>query len=146
MWGRLLRQSRKFSQFSRWASSESEAKKEWVTITFVDFRGNRRAVDTFVGEPLLAAARVAGTPLQANCYFSDEREFGRGPSCGSCHVYLANINENDLPEMEQSEGTTIWKLINRTGSSRLACRISITKAMNGMVVAFPKPTIEPGAS
>lgn len=86
-------------------------------------------IDAIVGETLLEAANRSDIPLFGGC--------GGAGVCGTCHVFidqefLKKLNEPALEELD-----LIDVLPNGNSNSRLACQITITEDLDGMVVTIP---------
>jgi ferredoxin, 2Fe-2S len=95
------------------------------TITFVEPDGTRREVFAQPGETLMAAAtraNVAG--IIGEC--------GGSAMCATCHCYLVS---GTLPDAEPPEADTIeFVAQNVRATSRLACQITATATMDGIVL------------
>ncbi|WP_411085121.1 2Fe-2S iron-sulfur cluster-binding protein [Streptomyces sp. 061-3] len=100
-------------------------------VTFVGSTGPEHTVDATVGDSVMAAAVKNGVPgIIAEC--------GGNCSCATCHVWIReefaplvgppNDMEDDLLDLAVGE---------RRGTSRLACQIRLTEALDGLVVDVP---------
>ena len=65
-----------------------------VPLTFVGESGDRWSVSAVVGDTLLQTASKHGVPLVAECGGGGwpREEYGEGPMCRTCHVYLDNAH------------------------------------------------------
>jgi 2Fe-2S ferredoxin len=93
--------------------------------------GPSLTLETPPGRRLMEVLRDAGTTVEGTC--------GGACSCGSCHVYvddawLAKLTEaeNDEREMIQAIG----EVIEVRPSSRLACQIRMTDALDGLTLTI----------
>ncbi len=101
------------------------------TITFVDPDGTSKKVDIEVGTSVMEAA-IANNVSQI------EAECGGAMACATCHVYVDTAwldklstkteFESDMLEMAEDEV--------RDGS-RLSCQISMSDALDGIVIQLP---------
>ncbi|GAB1818313.1 2Fe-2S iron-sulfur cluster-binding protein [Herbidospora sp. RD11066] len=102
------------------------------TVTFIAVDGTQRTADARAGESVMAAAVRTGVPgIIGEC--------GGNASCATCHVYVdadfaglvgpPNDMEDDLLDLGVSD---------RRETSRLACQISLTDALDGLVVTTPE--------
>jgi ferredoxin, 2Fe-2S len=100
-------------------------------VIYIGSAGREYAVDAAVGDTVMAAAVKNGVPgIVAEC--------GGNCSCATCHVWVGeefatvvgppNDMEEDLLDMAVSE---------RRSTSRLACQIRITAALDGLTVEIP---------
>ena len=100
--------------------------------TFVAHDGATTTLDVEVGNTLMMAAVFDGVAgIEGIC--------GGCLSCASCHVYVPpewlarltapSVDENTMLEMVASE---------RRPNSRLACQITMSEALDGIVVEMPE--------
>ncbi len=100
-------------------------------VTFIDFQGNLSSVDAELGQSLMEAATqndVEG--IDADC--------GGACACATCHVYvdqnwLAAVGAPDDLEAEMLDVAEDVK-----DNSRLACQVTITDALDGLIVTTPE--------
>lgn len=79
----------------------------------------------------MEALRDGGTTVEGTC--------GGACSCGSCHVYvddawLAKLTEAEGDEREMIEA--IGDVIEVRSTSRLACQIQMTDALDGLTLTI----------
>lgn len=102
------------------------------TVTFVDPLGRATTIDAAPGASLMAAAVRHGVPgIVGEC--------GGNASCATCHVYLdpggfrrvgpPNDLEDDLLDLGVAD---------RRPASRLACQITLTDELDGLLVHTPE--------
>ena len=100
-------------------------------VTFIAHDGTRSTVDSAVGTSLMQAAvdhNVRG--IDGDC--------GGQCACATCHVFI------DAPWSALTGARTTHEndMLNFAAelrdSSRLACQIKLTEAMNGIVVTMPE--------
>ena len=64
--------------------------------------------------------------------FGECKGIGR---CGTCHVHLPNASDA-LLQRQGNELTTLGKMSNVAGNSRLSCHIPVTSLLHGMQIAI----------
>lgn len=89
--------------------------------------GSQRAVDAAIGQSLKDALRAAGIDeILALC--------GGCASCGTCHVHVAEAWLDRLPAMRADEQELLGFSDWRRATSRLACQIPFTEALDGITL------------
>lgn len=99
-------------------------------ITFVDHRGAARMVEIPAGHSLMEGAvnnDVAG--ILADC--------GGACSCATCHVLVDPAWVDALPPREAMEEDMLEFAVEPGPTSRLSCQITITDALDGLIVTLP---------
>ena len=81
------------------------------------------------GERLLDAAQRAGQPLEGTC--------DGDMACATCHVIVAPEDFARLPSASGEEEELLDLAYAATRTSRLACQISLTDALDGLTVRLP---------
>jgi 2Fe-2S ferredoxin len=100
-------------------------------VIYVGAEGQEHVIDATVGESVMAAAVKNGVPgIVGEC--------GGNASCATCHVWVREEfgslvgspgdMEDDLLDLAVSE---------RRSTSRLACQIPVTAALDGLTVDIP---------
>lgn len=104
-------------------------------VTFVDSNGKSRELDAQVGDTLMHVA------LNADI---DEiiGECGGSLMCATCHVYVDDkylplLSEVSSNEELMLEGTSS----ERKDNSRLSCQITMSDALDGIIVHLPDSQI-----
>lgn len=100
-------------------------------ILFIEHHGTEHEVEATQGESVMAAAVANGVPgIDADC--------GGGCSCGTCHVVVAPewFARTGIPS-PMEEGM-LGFVPERTETSRLSCQITVTEALEGLVVHLPE--------
>jgi 2Fe-2S ferredoxin len=102
-------------------------------ITYIAHDGKTTSVDVSAGENVMRGALYNGIDgIVGEC--------GGAESCGTCHCYVddawtakvggpASVVEAELLEAVASEARS---------SSRLSCQITVTEALDGLVVHLPE--------
>ena len=90
--------------------------------------GNSQSVEAAAGQSLKDALKTAGIDeVLAIC--------GGFASCGTCHVHVAEGWLDRLPPIRADEDELLGFSDWRVASSRLACQIPFTEALDGIAVA-----------
>lgn len=99
-------------------------------VTFVEFGGREHPVDVHSGTSLMQAALDNGVPgIDGDC--------GGQAACGTCHIF---VEESWLPkvgERSDIEQTMLGFADETRDNSRLACQISVTNELCGLLVRLP---------
>ena len=100
-------------------------------VTFVAHDGTSREVNVPVGTTLMNAAtdhRVQG--IDGDC--------GGLCACGTCHVYVEAPWAALTGPRTAVENSMLNFAAELRDSSRLACQITVTEALDGLVVSLPE--------
>ncbi|WP_093314439.1 2Fe-2S iron-sulfur cluster-binding protein [Sphingomonas jatrophae] len=101
-----------------------------MKVRFVSPDGQEvREVDAPAGERLLDVAQAAGEPLEGTC----EGQM----ACSTCHVIVAAEDFARLPPASEEEEDLLDLAAHATRTSRLACQIWLTDALDGLTVRLP---------
>jgi ferredoxin len=99
-------------------------------IRFVSADGaSVEEVDAPSGERLLDVAQAAGQPLEGTC----EGQM----ACSTCHVIVAPEDFTKLPRASEEEEDLLDLALHVTRTSRLACQIVLTEALETLTVRMP---------
>ncbi len=102
-----------------------------VKITYITFSGRAHVVDVTPGGTLMRGARDNNVPgIDADC--------GGACVCGTCHVYIPPDWQARLGKRTEIEEATIEFSSDVKENSRLACQITISEDMDGLVVHMPE--------
>ncbi|HWS73528.1 MAG TPA: 2Fe-2S iron-sulfur cluster-binding protein [Quisquiliibacterium sp.] len=100
-------------------------------ITFIEHDGTAHQVEATSGNSLMRAAVDNGVPgIDADC--------GGQCACATCHVYVEPEwlgRTGDRSTMEQS---MLGFAAVTQDNSRLSCQITVTDALDGLVVRMPE--------
>ncbi len=101
-----------------------------IEVIFQFDDGSERLVAAEAGDTLMNAAIAAGVPgILAEC--------GGGAICGTCHVHVAPAWRAVTGSPLLHEEDTLDTVSHLDASSRLACQIVVTEAMQGLTVRVP---------
>jgi 2Fe-2S ferredoxin len=100
-------------------------------VTFIGFTGGVRTVEVPVGTTLMRAAtdnRVPG--IDGDC--------GGNCACATCHIYVHPEWSDRVGARTATEEDMLNLVAELRDSSRLACQITLTDVLNGLVVSLPE--------
>jgi ferredoxin len=99
-------------------------------VRFVSADGNHiQEVRGRPGERLLDIAQASGQPLEGTC----EGQM----ACSTCHVIVASEDFPRLPPAVEEEEDLLDLAARATRTSRLACQIVLTDALDTLTVRIP---------
>jgi ferredoxin len=99
-------------------------------VRFVSADGNHiQEVRAAPGERLLDVAQAHGQPLEGTC----EGQM----ACSTCHVIVAAEDFAGLPPATEEEEDLLDLAARVTRTSRLACQIVVTEALETLTVRMP---------
>jgi ferredoxin, 2Fe-2S len=100
-------------------------------VTFIAFAGGKHTVEVPAGTTLMHAAtdnRVPG--IDGDC--------GGNCACATCHVYVEPAWLERLAARTATEEEMLNCVAERKDNSRLACQITLTDALDGLMVKLPE--------
>ena len=101
-------------------------------ITFIPAGGAAIEVDAFPQMTLMEAALINDIPgIIGMC--------GGICSCATCHIYVDDNWQANLPAPSQEEDEMVSALTQSRPGSRLGCQVKVTDAMDGLVVHVAPP-------
>ena len=103
-----------------------------VSITFVQPDETLKVVQARVGESLLQTAHRNDIDLEGAC---------EGVcACSTCHLILPQEVYDSLEDPSEDEEDMLDMAFGLTDTSRLGCQITVTDAMDGILLEMPKAT------
>jgi ferredoxin len=81
------------------------------------------------GDRLLDLAQAYGQPLEGTC----EGQM----ACSTCHIIVAAEDFDRLPPASEEEEDMLDLAVGASRTSRLACQIELTEALDGLTVRMP---------
>ena len=101
-------------------------------IVFISPDGERREVHASAGISAMTAAKIGGVPgIGAEC--------GGSLSCGTCHVYVGSDQFQKLPNASREESEMLEYVASEVRhNSRLSCQITLTEALDGLILEIPE--------
>jgi ferredoxin len=100
-----------------------------MIVHFIARDGSMRSVAATPGDRLLDAAQADGQPLEGTC----EGQL----ACATCHVIVDAADVARLPPASADEEDMLDLAPGATRTSRLACQIRLTEALDGLMVRIP---------
>jgi ferredoxin len=101
-----------------------------MIVRFIARDGTTSTVTVSPGDRLLDAAQADNQPLEGTC----EGQL----ACATCHVIVDTADFPKLPPASEDEEDMLDLAHNATRTSRLACQIRLTEALDGLTVRIPK--------
>ncbi len=98
-------------------------------VQFITAKGEPVTADAAEGACLLEVAQNADMPLEGTC----EGQM----ACSTCHVIVGKDWFDKLPPASEDEEDMLDLAAGVTRTSRLACQISLTAALDGLEVRIP---------
>ena len=100
-------------------------------VNFIAHDGSPHTVDVPVGTNLMRAATDNGVPgIDGDC--------GGQCACATCHVFVAPEWTERVGPRHANEDEMLNFAAELRDSSRLACQIPVTDALDGLVVSMPE--------
>jgi 2Fe-2S ferredoxin len=101
-----------------------------VKVTYIAQDGSDHTIDAQAGLSLMKAAVFNGVPgIDADC--------GGACACATCHVYVPEVWRELTGQAGADEAEMLECAINPAEGSRLSCQITVTEALEGLVVHLP---------
>lgn len=100
-------------------------------LRYVEHSGREHAVDVESGLSIMDGAVRHGIP-------GIDGECGGVCSCATCHVYIGPEWHSVLPTMTTLEEEMLEFTSARRADSRLACRLIVNDAFDGLTVNMPE--------
>ena len=101
------------------------------TVTFITHGGVRHEVTVPVGETLMRAATDNNVPgIDGDC--------GGQCACATCHVFVESPWAERLAPASDMEKNMVAFTDELRDTSRLGCQITLTEALDGLVVTMPQ--------
>lgn len=101
------------------------------SVKFIAVDGTEHVVQVAAGSNVMQAARdndIAGI----------EGECGGACACATCHCYVEEGWLDKVEPASSAETGMIDCVVDPQPNSRLGCQITITEALDGLVVRLPK--------
>ena len=99
-------------------------------VRFLRFDGSLdREVDAAPGSVLLDVAQANGQPLEGSCEGA--------MACSTCHVIVDKGDFERLPPASEEEDDLLDLAAHVTRTSRLACQLVMTQALDTLTVKIP---------
>lgn len=101
-------------------------------VTYVAIDGSRCTIDATAGDSVMSTAVRNGVPgIIGEC--------GGNMSCATCHVYVdAEYAARVGPPGDLEDAMLDLGASDRRDTSRLSCQITLTEALDGLIVTTPE--------
>jgi 2Fe-2S ferredoxin len=101
-------------------------------VTYVAYDGARHLVDVPVGENVMRGALYNGVDgIVGEC--------GGGLACATCHCYVEASWTERLEPPSEAEVQMLESAASEVRpTSRLSCQITVTEALDGLIVDLPE--------
>ena len=99
-------------------------------VTFVERNGTPREIEARAGQTLLEIAWDNGLDVEGACEGS--------MACATCHVIVDPAWFDRLPDPSEDEEDMLDLAYDIRKTSRLGCQITLTDALDGLVVRLPR--------
>lgn len=87
--------------------------------------GDTIEVEADIGRSLMETLRDQNVDVEGVC--------GGMVSCASCHIYMDEKTQKNIPAPEEMETFLLEELIHTKPNSRLCCQIILTEKCDGLV-------------
>jgi 2Fe-2S ferredoxin len=105
-----------------------------IKIHFIEHNGTEHVVEGHPGQSVMQVALDYQVPgILADC--------SGCLTCGTCHGYVDDAWMGRVPPAKSDERELLEGLLNTTPNSRVTCQISLTEALDGLVVRLPASQI-----
>lgn len=101
-------------------------------VIFIARDGNRKEVQATGNVTLLQVAHATGIDMEGTCEGS--------MACSTCHVIVEDDWFKKMPAAHATEEDMLDLTYGVTRTSRLACQIVMTDALDGLTVRLPAAT------
>jgi len=101
-------------------------------VVFIERNGNRKVVNAPLNATLLQVAHANGIDMEGACEGS--------MACSTCHVIVADEWFAKLKAPHTTEEDMLDLTYGVTRTSRLACQVIVTEALEGLTVKLPATT------
>jgi 2Fe-2S ferredoxin len=100
-------------------------------VTFIEHNGTAHTVEAEAGLSLMRAAVDNNVPgIDADC--------GGECACATCHVYVDAAWLGRTGDKSDMENSMLGFAAVTQDNSRLSCQITVTQALDGLVVSLPE--------
>ena len=99
-------------------------------ITYIEHNGKPHTLEVANGLTVMEGAVQNNIPgIDADC--------GGSCACATCHVYVDEKWFNKLPNKESAEEDMLDMAFEPKSLSRLSCQLTVSDALDGLVVKMP---------
>jgi len=101
-------------------------------VVFIERSGNRKEVSAASNVSLLQVAHASGIDMEGACEGA--------MACSTCHVIVGEDWFAKLPAAHATEEDMLDLTYGVARTSRLACQVTVTEALDGLTVRLPSAT------
>lgn len=102
-----------------------------ASVTIIEFGGTEHEIEIEAGKSLMQIAVDNSIPgIDADC--------GGACACGTCHVIVSSEWFAKTGSTSDEEDMMLGMTPERADTSRLACQIEASEALDGLVVQLPE--------
>jgi ferredoxin, 2Fe-2S len=99
-------------------------------ITYIQFNGTKHVIDVQSGYSVMeGAVKNDVDGIDADC--------GGACACATCHVFIDEAWRGKIGERSEMEESMLEFAENVEPNSRLACQITVTEDLDGLIVRLP---------
>jgi 2Fe-2S ferredoxin len=104
-------------------------------VTYVSFDGEtKQTVEINAGMTLMEGAKMHGIAgIDAEC--------GGACACSTCHIYVDAAWLDRVPTVQPIESDMLEFAFEAKNNSRLACQVTVTDDLDGLLVHIPERQI-----
>lgn len=100
-------------------------------VNYIEASGKIHAVDAEAGISAMEAAVKNAVPgIDGDC--------GGAAACATCHVYVDEAWKDKVGSPNEQEASMLGFVDSVKDTSRLSCQITVTAALDGLVVHLPE--------
>jgi len=100
-------------------------------ITYIEHNGTAHRIEVAVGQSVMQGAVDNAVPgIDADC--------GGECACATCHVFVDEAWLAQCGTPSEQEASMVSFAATAQPNSRLSCQISVTEALDGLVVRMPE--------
>jgi len=111
--------------------SYMDMEKVVINLIFIEHSGEQHQISVTAGTNLMNAAVDHAIPgIDADC--------GGACACGTCHIKIQQEWLNHVGTASDNESSMLEMTPESNERSRLACQITLSEEMNGLVVELPE--------
>lgn len=100
-----------------------------TTLVLIGPDATEREIDAEDGLSVMEVLRPLGLGIDGECEGS--------LACATCHVWLADIPNSQVPPPTEEEQGMLDCVFNARENSRLSCQLIVSPALDGLRIAIP---------
>jgi 2Fe-2S ferredoxin len=101
------------------------------TVTYIEHNGTAHKIEVAIGQSVMQGAVDNNVPgIDADC--------GGECACATCHVFVDEAWLAKTGTPSEQEASMVSFAATAQPNSRLSCQITVTEALDGLVVRMPE--------